>query len=249
VLAAGGRPWSDSVSSTALPPAGWPSTYRRRGPGPCAPERRAPDRNACAANACHTMRVAMPTPDDVAALLALQGRSETLAEDIAAAPVRALAAAIERNDAAPAATRLPELSHWLHVLPHCRQSEIAAGGHEKRGGFLPPVALPRRMWSGGCLHWEAGNWLMMGDAATRTSRVVLVAHKSGRSGELVFVGVRHEVNNARGLARTEGTTSSTAPLPHPVRRPPRRHRPPRTPPSTARSWSAARCCCATRRRL
>jgi len=55
------------------------------------------------------MRVAMPTPDDVAALLALQRRSETLAEDIAAAPVRALAAAIERNDAAPAATRLPEL--------------------------------------------------------------------------------------------------------------------------------------------
>ena len=56
----------------------------------------------------------MLTPDDVAALQARQGRSETLADEVAAAPVRLLAAPIDRNDAAPAAgTRLPELWHWL----------------------------------------------------------------------------------------------------------------------------------------
>ncbi|WP_444813654.1 FAS1-like dehydratase domain-containing protein [Variovorax arabinosiphilus] len=146
----------------------------------------------------------MLTPDDIAALQAWQGRSETLHDDITAAPVRALSATLDRDDAAPAAgTRLPELWHWLYFLPHHRQSEIGADGHAKRGGFLPPVPLPRRMWAGGRLAWEPANPLRVGEAATRTSTIVSVTHKVGRTGELVFVLVRHEVCNARGLALTE----------------------------------------------
>lgn len=148
--------------------------------------------------------MAMLTPDDVAALQAWQGRSETLHDDITAAPMRALSATLDRDDAAPAAgTRLPELWHWLYFLPHHRQSEIGADGHAKRGGFLPPVPLPRRMWAGGRLQWEAGNPLRVGDATRRVSTIASVTHKTGRSGELVFVLVRHEVHNARGLALTE----------------------------------------------
>jgi len=142
--------------------------------------------------------------DALAKLQAWQGRGETLADDITAAPVRALSATLDRDDAAPVpGTRLPELWHWPYFLPHHRQSEIGEDGHARRGGFLPPVPLPRRMWAGGRLRWEPGNPLQVGDKAERTSTIVSVEHKNGRSGELVFVLVRHEVRNQRGLALTE----------------------------------------------
>ena len=142
--------------------------------------------------------------DEIARLQAWQGRDETLADTLGAAPVRALSATLDRDDPAPGTgTRLPELWHWLYFLPHHRQSEIGPDGHARRGGFLPPVPLPRRMWAGGRLRWEPDNPLRVGDEATRTSTIVSVTHKTGRSGELVFVLVRHEVRNARGLALTE----------------------------------------------
>jgi len=140
----------------------------------------------------------------LARLQAWQGRSETLADDITAAPVRALSATLDRDDPLPqAGTRLPELWHWLYFLPHHRQSEIGDDGHAKRGGFLPPVPLPRRMWAGGRLNWEAGNPLQVGDKVERTSTIASVTHKAGRTGELVFVLVRHKLRNERGLALTE----------------------------------------------
>jgi len=142
--------------------------------------------------------------DTLAKLQAWQGRSETLADEVTAAPVRALSATLDREDPLPAAgTRLPELWHWLYFLPHHRQSEIGEDGHAKRGGFLPPVPLPRRMWAGGRLVWEKGNPLQVGDTVERTSTIASVTHKAGRTGELVFVLVRHEVRNERGLALTE----------------------------------------------
>jgi len=142
--------------------------------------------------------------DTLAKLQAWQGRSETLADEVTAAPVRALSATLDRDDPLPGAgTRLPELWHWLYFLPYHRQSEIGEDGHAKRGGFLPPVPLPRRMWAGGRLVWEKGNPLQVGDKVERTSTIASVTHKAGRSGELVFVLVRHEVHNERGLALTE----------------------------------------------
>jgi len=140
----------------------------------------------------------------LAHLQAWQGRSETLRDDLTAAPVRGLSATLDRDDPLPeGGTRLPALWHWLYFLPHHRQSEIGEDGHAKRGGFLPPVPLPRRMWAGGRLTWEPGNPLQVGDAVERTSTIASVTHKAGRTGELVFVLVRHEVRNARGLALTE----------------------------------------------
>ena len=141
---------------------------------------------------------------DIAALQAWQGRSETTDDQVTAAPVRALSATLDRDDAPPGSgTRVPELWHWLYFLPHHRQSEIGEDGHAKRGGFLPPVPLPRRMWAGGRLAWEAGNPLRVGDPVRRVSTIASVKHKTGRTGELVFVLVRHELHNARGLALTE----------------------------------------------
>jgi 3-methylfumaryl-CoA hydratase len=144
---------------------------------------------------------------DAPALAHLQGwvgRSETLTDDITAAPMRGLSATLDRDDPAPlAGAALPPLWHWLYFLPQHRQSEIGPDGHAKRGGFLPPVPLPRRMWAGGRLQWDAANPLVVGDAARRVSRIESVTHKAGRTGDLLFVLVRHEIHNGRGLCVTE----------------------------------------------
>lgn len=96
---------------------------------------------------------------------------------------------------------LPPLWHWLYFLPFDRQSELGPDGHAKRGGFLPPVELPRRMWAGGRVEFHRP--LKVGESVTRTSRIADVKVKEGRSGTLVFVLVKHEIGNTGGTALTE----------------------------------------------
>lgn len=130
------------------------------------------------------------------------GRSETATDTVTAAPVAALSSTLDRDDPEPrAGTELPPLWHWLYFLPMPRQSEIGPDGHARRGGFLPPVPLPRRMWAGG--RFEFHQPLRVGEAITRTSRILDVSAKEGRSGRLVFVAVRHEIANVRGMALAE----------------------------------------------
>jgi 3-methylfumaryl-CoA hydratase len=120
------------------------------------------------------------------------GRSETIRDTIGPTPVIGLTAtldhpATEVRDGTP----LPPLWHWLYFLPMHRQSEIGADGHARRGGFLPPVPLPRRMWAGSQL--ELRTPIRVGDHVARTSTIEDVNVKDGRSGQLVFVKVRHEL--------------------------------------------------------
>ena len=91
----------------------------------------------------------------------------------------------------PPGTPLPPLWHWLYFLPLHRQSEIGPDGHAQRGGFLPPVPLPRRMWAGSQFEFRAP--VCVGDAVARTSTIAGVTPKQGRTGQLVFVKVRHEL--------------------------------------------------------
>lgn len=142
------------------------------------------------------------TPELLDTLRSWQGRSETLHDEVTVAPVRNLSATLDRDDPLPTAgTALPPLWHWLYFLPGHRQSELGPDGHARRGGFLPPVPLPRRMWAGGRLQWHAR--LRVGDAIRRTSTIASVTHKSGRTGDLVFVLVKHEISNTQGVALTE----------------------------------------------
>ena len=132
------------------------------------------------------------------------GRTETLHDIVTAAPLRALSATLDREDAEPVpGTAVPPLWHWLYFLPQPRRSEIGPDGHAKRGGFLPPVPLPRRMWAGGRLQWHQGNPLVVGDVVQRSSRIESVKHKTGRSGDLLFVLVSHQIQNAAGLVLSE----------------------------------------------
>ncbi|HPT56626.1 MAG TPA: MaoC family dehydratase N-terminal domain-containing protein [Casimicrobium sp.] len=127
------------------------------------------------------------------------GRSETVTDVATATPYAALSATLDWPAQRPTVgTVLPPLWHWLYFLPIAQQSEIGPDGHPKRGGFLPPVPLPRRMWAGS--DFEFRSPIHIGDALARTSTIVDVTEKSGRTGRLVFVKVRHEV-------RREGETA------------------------------------------
>ncbi|NMO18400.1 acyl-CoA dehydrogenase [Pyxidicoccus fallax] len=126
------------------------------------------------------------------ALRAWIGRSETARDLVGATPVRALNATLDHPEMlVETGTPLPPLWHWLYFLPLHRQSELGPDGHARRGGFLPPVPLPRRMWAGS--QFEFRSPVRVGDAVERTSTIADVTEKTGRTGQLVFVKVRHEV--------------------------------------------------------
>ena len=130
------------------------------------------------------------------------GKTETLEDHVTLAPMAALAATLDRDDPPPRlGDDLAPCWHWLYFLPVHPLATIAADGHPKRGGFLPPVALPRRMWGGSRLAFV--HPLRAGSTVTRTSRIADISAKQGRSGPLVFVRVHHELSDAQGLAIVE----------------------------------------------
>lgn len=133
------------------------------------------------------------------------GRSETVNDIATATPYAALSATLDCPETTrpTPGVRLPYLWHWLYFLPIYAQSEIGEDGHAKRGGFMPPVPLPRRMWAGS--DFEFHEPLLIGDALQRTSTIVGVKEKSGRTGSLIFVKIKHEIrrNNHASVALTE----------------------------------------------
>lgn len=85
---------------------------------------------------------------------------------------------------------IPPGGLWIYFHEHTRQSGLGPDGHTARGGFMPPVQLPRRMFAGAREQFLRP--IHVGDKVTRNSEILSVVPKSGRSGELVFVRVRHE---------------------------------------------------------
>lgn len=130
------------------------------------------------------------------------GKTETRSDTVTAGPVAALSATLDREDPPPqTGDVLPPLWHWLYFLDRHRASELGPDGHGRRGGFLPPIPLPRRMWAGS--RFEFHHPLHIGDQITRETRVIDIKEKTGRSGPLVFLLVRHEISSADGLAVME----------------------------------------------
>lgn len=144
------------------------------------------------------------TTDTPVALAQWIGRTQTITDPISAVPARQMAAALD--DAArmrdPAGSPLPAGWHWLYFNPMEVQSRLGEDGHPARGDFLPPVALPRRMWAGSRLFWTRA--FTVCTAVDKTSEIIKVSRKSGRSGEMLFVTVAHTYADVQGpLLREE----------------------------------------------
>ncbi len=124
------------------------------------------------------------------------GRTQAESEFVSPRLAKQLAASLDYEDVVQTGWPLPPLWHWAlfpHIVP---QSQVGADGHPKRGGFLPPVPLPRRMWAGSRIQFKRP--LVVGCEVTRTSQILDVAAKEGRSGKLVFVRLHHELEDTEG---------------------------------------------------
>lgn len=127
------------------------------------------------------------------------GRTETREDRVDARLLAGMAATLGIDKP----STLPACWHWLLFQDWVPPERIGPDGHPKRGGFLPPVhELPRRMWAGGRVSWT-GTPIREGEAVRRTSTILSVQQKSGGSGTLVFVTVRHVTEGAAGVAVEE----------------------------------------------
>lgn len=130
-----------------------------------------------------------PGPDPAA----WHGRTERVEDDLSPAQARAVAAMLDLPDLAnvtfPVGDAIPPLWQWFYFLPKAPQSALDTDGHPKRGGFLPPIALPRRMFAGARMTMHTP--LRLGVPAVRTGTIVKVEEKDGRSGRLAFVTVAY----------------------------------------------------------
>jgi 3-methylfumaryl-CoA hydratase len=130
------------------------------------------------------------------------GRSTEASDIVTAQLVRGLRATLFLEIGAPKpGDAAPFTVHWCLAQPVFPMSELGPDGHPSRGGFLPPVPLPRRMWAGGEL--EFLDTLRVGDEVTRRSEISDVTMKAGNTGALCFVTVAHVVSTARGIAIRE----------------------------------------------
>ena len=95
----------------------------------------------------------------------------------------------------------PPLFHWLYFHNWVAASELGADGHPRRGAFLPPIDLPRRMKAGARIEFLRA--LRIGDPLRRHTTIESIVPKSGASGPLVFVTLRTEISGPSGLAVIE----------------------------------------------
>ncbi len=162
-----------------------------------------------------------PGPD----LSAWRGRTERVEDDLSPAQAQAVAAMLNLPNLAnvtfPVGDAIPPLWQWFYFLPKAPQSALDTDGHPRRGGFLPPIALPRRMFAGARMTVHAP--LRLGIPAQRTGTIVKVEEKEGRSGRLAFVTVAYRFEQDGVLCVEEEQDivyrDQGAPVPAPAEQP------------------------------
>ena len=151
------------------------------------------------------------------------GREEECAERISASVVKAMAATLDLEVAPQAREPLPPGWQWLFFNPVARRNALGSDGHPRRGGFLPPIGLPRRMWAGSRIRYLAD--LPVDGQATRCSRILKIENKTGKSGSLSFLTVQHTIScdgtpciaEEQDIVYREATPPGTVAAPAPKR--------------------------------
>ena len=138
---------------------------------------------------------------DEAHLREWTGRSERHHDVLHAAPTARMHHALDRSVGVADGEPLPPLYHWAYFLTSVPHRELGVDGHPQRGGFLPPVTLPRRMRAGGRFRFEGD--LPLGAPATRVSTIGDVSVKTGSTGQLCFITVHHETTAGTGTLTEE----------------------------------------------
>ena len=131
------------------------------------------------------------------------GRTQEVEDLIGPGTAHAMAATLGSNGAArpDTGTSVPYPWIWAYFLEPADRREIGSDGHPKRGGFLPAIPNPRRMWAGSRCTFE--NHLRVGQRAKKTSTIQSIEEKDGRAGPMVFVTVVHEISANGALIMRE----------------------------------------------
>lgn len=151
------------------------------------------------------------------------GREETKSELLTPAAVDRFNATFDFTGEPRDGDAAPAMIHLCLAPPAAPTAQLGPDGHPARGGFLPPVPLPRRMWAGGSFSFTGD--IRVGETVTRRSTIRDVSVKHGRTGTLCFVTVDHFIDsNGREAVRERqdivyrGTDSAPAkpadPAPH-----------------------------------
>lgn len=117
------------------------------------------------------------------------GRTERRSEILSTENLRRFALAVGADSAVE--KRFPPLGHWAFFLPAAGDREIGRDGHPKRGGFLPDINLPRRMFAASEVRFLAD--LALETSADLVVEIVDVVHKHGSSGPLVLVEISRTI--------------------------------------------------------
>lgn len=118
------------------------------------------------------------------------GKTRHVKSDLAPWSAQAAAAMLDAHELnmAPGAP-LPPLWQWFYFLATEPQARLGEDGHPERGGFMPPIELPRRMFAGARMRFHRP--LILGQGAERTDTIKKVELKAGRTGKLAFVTVSY----------------------------------------------------------
>lgn len=149
------------------------------------------------------------------------GREEERTELVLPSAVAAMAATLDMDNAPVEGQALPPGWQWMYFNPVVRRSGLGTDGHPQRGGFLPPIELPRRMWAGSRLRYLAD--VPIGAKATRRSLILKVENKVGKRGSLWFVTVEHMIScggkpcimEEQDIVYRDATPPGAAPAPAP----------------------------------
>jgi len=128
-------------------------------------------------------------------------RMQTLADPMDIGRAQALAATLCDMTPIEVGDPLPPFAHHIYFWDAQPPNALGRDGHPAKGSFIPDLGLPRRMWAAGKLVWHRP--LLAGIRAEKTSVIESITRKSGRSGPLAFVRVRHDIKQRMTLALTE----------------------------------------------
>ena len=114
----------------------------------------------------------------------------------------ALTATLDRDDAPyKEGDVIPPGWHLFYIREVVKLRDTAEDGHPKRGDFLPPIDLPRRMWAGTKATYHKP--IHVGENISNVTTIESVTPKVGKTGQLVFLKLKNEISGEDGLATTE----------------------------------------------
>ena len=116
-------------------------------------------------------------------------------------PANFMEATLNRPPKLKEGDNLPPLWHWIYFLEAKPESDLGRDAHPKKGDFLPPIHLPRRMWAGG--RFTFCNDLIIGEKAKKITTIRKIVEKEGSAGPLCFITLEHKIYSKEEISIIE----------------------------------------------